>query len=233
MVKKECLVQFLPAAILILTLIGMYFYFGSYLNVESFKEHHQTLKEWLLNHFILGSFIFILSYLCIVAASVPGASLATLIGGYLFGLWVGTFYVVLSATLGALLVFLLVEHFLSAWTEKRLESRMRAFEEGFNRDVMSYLLFLRLVPLFPFWLVNIASALLKVPFHTFCLSTFLGIIPGSFIYVSMGNALQNVAGQKDFNMNIVFSPEVFLPLLGLGLLALLPIIYKMIYRRKS
>jgi len=100
-------------------------------------------------------------------------------------------------------------------------------EAGFQENALSYLLVLRLVPLFPFWLVNLVPAFLGVPLTTYVLGTFVGIIPGSFVYASVGNGLGSVfdaGGAPD--LTIIFEPEILLPIIGLSLLALIPVAYK-------
>ncbi|MCH9718191.1 MAG: VTT domain-containing protein [Gammaproteobacteria bacterium] len=162
-----------------------------------------------------------------VAASIPGAWFLTLIAGFLFGPILGTFVVVFSATMGAFFVYLAVKFALRDWIAQKTTKWLKLMEKGFQDNAFSYLFFLRLVPVFPFWLINIIPALLGVPLRTFIGATFLGIIPGSFVYVLVGNSLGHVfdANQTP-NLDILKDPILFLPLVALGLLTLVPILYR-------
>ncbi|WP_226905551.1 TVP38/TMEM64 family protein [Legionella antarctica] len=168
-------------------------------------------------------------YILCIAASIPGALFLTLTGGLLFGPIWGTVYVVISATIGSTLVFLMVKFAFSDWVAKRATKWINRMRRGFKHHAFSYLLILRLIPLFPFWVVNIVPALLGIETKIFILATFLGIIPGSLIYSSVGGSLNYLfeRGQTP-DLKIIFSPELFLPLLGLALLSLSPVLYKKI-----
>ena len=139
----------------------------------------------------------------------------------------GTVYAVISATLGSIIIFYIVRFALSDWVAKKASGWVNKMRLGFQHNAFSYLLVLRLIPVFPFWVVNLVPALLGVEAKTFILATFLGIIPGSTIYASVGNSLNRLLEQGQTpNLKIIFSPELFLPLLGLALLSLLPVLYK-------
>ena len=148
--------------------------------------------------------------------------------------WPGTFYVVLCDTLGGAIFFVAVQIALSEWVEKKMGKRLRQFEVGFQKDAFNYLITLRLIPIFPSWLVNIVAALLGVPLWTFVGATFLGIIPSTIVYTSIGHSLGTIfqAGQLP-NPDIIFQPEMFFPLLGLAGLAILPVIYKAITKKRQ
>ena len=132
-----------------------------------------------------------------------------------------------GATAGATIVFLIARSALGETLRAKAGPRIRRMEEGFRADALSYLLVLRLIPLFPFWLVNIVPAFLGVPVRTYVLGTFIGIIPGSFVYASVGNGLGAVfeaGGTPD--LGIIFEPAILLPIVGLAVLALLPVAYR-------
>src|SRR5439155_18197755 len=137
--------------------------------------------------YLLSVFAYILTYMIGVAISIPGAVFFTLTGGFLFGITLGSFYAVISATLGATILFIAVKIALADWFTKKSGAKIKQMEKGFKENAFNYLLLLRLIPLFPFWLVNVIPALLDVRIRTFITATFLGIIPGAFIFASLGN----------------------------------------------
>ncbi|HYE53038.1 MAG TPA: VTT domain-containing protein, partial [Azospirillaceae bacterium] len=150
-----------------------------HLSLASLAEHRQGLADLAARSPATAAASFILAYAAAVALSVPGAVFLTLAGGLLFGVAAGTLYTVAGATLGATLLFLAARTALGDLLRARAGPWMARLEEGLRRDALSYLLFLRLVPAFPFWLVNLVPAFLGVRLSTFVLGTFLGIIPGT------------------------------------------------------
>jgi len=198
-----------------------------YTNFQTLAEHHLALEEWTHAHYLLAASGFMLIYIGAVAISMPGAVWITLMAGFLFGPFEGTVLVVISATLGATLLFLAARTALGDILEKKAGSFVKKMEKGFQENALSYLLFLRLVPLFPFWLVNIVPAILNVNIRTFMIGTFFGIIPGTFVFVLIGNGLSAIieAGKRP-DLGIIFNPEILTPLIGLAILSVVPIVYK-------
>ena len=178
----------------------------------------------------LATFVYIVAYAALVALSVPGAAVLTIAGGFLFGTWVGGLSAVVGATLGATAVFLAVRAGLGGLAQRagRFVGRLEA---GFRADAFNYLLVLRLVPIFPFWLVNLVPALVGVRLATYILATFLGILPGTFVYASLGNGLGSLVEEPD--LAIIFKPSILVPIVGLALLALIPVGYKRWRGKKS
>jgi uncharacterized membrane protein YdjX (TVP38/TMEM64 family) len=154
---------------------------------------------------------------------VPGAAILTIAGGFLFGTWVGGLCAVIGATLGATAIFLAARAGLAGLAH-RAGRFVGKLEAGFRADAFNYLLVLRLVPIFPFWLINLVPALVGVRLPTYMLATFLGIVPGTFVYASLGNGLGSLVEEPD--LAIIFKPSLFLPIVGLALLALVPVGYK-------
>jgi uncharacterized membrane protein YdjX (TVP38/TMEM64 family) len=210
-------------------LLGLFFYFElyHYLSFEQLKLHRVALMQWKQTHLLTALFGFALLYIIAVAISIPGAWFLTLTAGFLFGTTLGAFIVILSATMGAFCAYLAVRYALRDWFAARTTKWLKAMEKGFQTDSFSYLFFLRLVPLFPFWLVNIIPALLGVSPRVFVVATFLGIIPGSCIYVWVGHSMGYLfdANQTP-SLTILKDPTISLPLLALGLLSLIPVIYR-------
>jgi uncharacterized membrane protein YdjX (TVP38/TMEM64 family) len=204
-----------------------------YLSFEQLAAH----REWLLAEVqrlgILAPVLFAVVYAVATGLSIPGATILTLTAGFLFGTLVGTIVVVVGATLGATIVFLIARTAFGDALRARAGPFIRKLEAGFRENALSYLLVLRLVPLFPFWLVNIVPAFLGVRLSTFVIATFIGIIPGAIVYASLGSGLGALIerGERP-DLGIIFEPRVFGPLLGLAVLALLPVAYKHFHRRK-
>jgi uncharacterized membrane protein YdjX (TVP38/TMEM64 family) len=171
----------------------------------------------------LAGFAYIAVYAALVALSVPGAVVLTLAGGFLFGTWVGGLCAVIGATFGATAIFLAARAGLAGLAQ-RAGRFIGKLEAGFREDAFSYLLVLRLVPIFPFWLVNLVPALVGVRLPTFVLATLLGILPGTFVYASLGNGLGSLVEEPD--LAVVFKPSLLFPIIGLALLALVPVAYK-------
>ncbi len=205
-----------------------------YLSFDMLKSHRQTALEWYGHNPELAVVGFMAGYALVVALSLPGAVWLTLIAGFLFGTVAGTLYVIVAATVGALGIFLIARYALADFFHDKTGALGRKMETGFRDNAMSYLLVLRLVPLFPFWLVNLVPALLGVPARTFVIGTFLGIIPGTAVFCSVGNGLGVIfdsGGKPD--LGVIFEPAVLGPLLALAALSLVPVIYKRIKATKG
>jgi uncharacterized membrane protein YdjX (TVP38/TMEM64 family) len=234
MLKIKKLLRWLPLVIIVLALaLAIYFRLYQYLNFAYLEKYHAQLHAWTQRHYFLAVVVFMLIYIIAVAVSIPGATILTIASGFLFGIFWGTIYVIFSATLGAGLIFLAVRTALGDWIAQKAKGWVKKLEAGFKQNAFYYLLFLRLVPLFPFWVINIVPALLNVRLGVFLLATFLGIIPASFIYVTVGNGLSSLFSLgKTPELNIIFRPSILLPILGLAVLSLIPILYKKIKRKK-
>ncbi len=169
-----------------------------------------------------------------VALSVPGAAVLTLTGGFLFGIWEGTAAVVVGATAGATLLFLAARFVLGDALARQGGSVASKMEAGFNEDALSYLLVLRLIPAFPFFIVNLVPAFLGVSLRTFVIATFLGIIPGTFVFASIGAGLGSIFDSaEEFSLKGALTPQVITALVGLAILSLLPVVYKKIKARRA
>jgi len=227
MAQAKFIFRLIPLMILVLGLfLVIYFKLYHYLSFEALQQHRDLLLKWANQHYFITALSFCFIYIIAVAISIPGAVFLTLAGGFLFGLVWGTVYVVFSATIGATLLFLAINTSFGHWLRTRANEWVKKMEAGFKRNAFHYLLTLRLIPLFPFWLVNIVPALLNVPLRTFVTATFLGIIPGAFVYISVGHGLNRLfATGKKPELGIIFSPDILLPLIGLAVLSLLPVAY--------
>lgn len=165
---------------------------GQYLSLRFIAERQDALLGFVAENLALAVLLYMGVYILAVAASLPGASILTVLGGYLFGVFLGPPIVVVSATIGATLIFLVAKTALGDALASRAGGLLDRLKQGFQEDAASYLLFLRLVPAFPFWLVNIAPAFAGVGVVTFAATTFFGIIPGTTAYVLVGGGLGSI-----------------------------------------
>jgi len=219
--------RFVPLGILVLAgalfmVLGGY----RYLTFAALAENREWLCATVAQAGAKGILAFILAYAGLVAVSVPGSALLTLAGGFLFGPWLGTAYALIGATTGATVVFLAARAGFAGLAVSA-GPWVRRFEAGFRRNGLNYLLVLRLIPIVPFWLINLVAGAAGLRLWVFVLGTFFGMIPVSFIYASLGNGLGTLAEEgRPPDLAILFRPSVILPILGLAVLALLPVIYR-------
>jgi uncharacterized membrane protein YdjX (TVP38/TMEM64 family) len=216
--------RLIPLALLVATGIAFVLAGGShYLTFTALAENRGWLSGLVQRWGIIAALLYIALYAVLVALSVPGAAVLTIAGGFLFGTRAGTLCAMLGATAGATGVFLAARAGLGDLAQ-RAGPLVGKLEAGFRADAFNYLLVLRLVPIFPFWLVNLVPALLGVKLHTYVFATFLGIIPGSFVYAGIGNGLGSAVEEPD--SRLLLRPSIFLPIVGLAMLALVPVAYK-------
>jgi uncharacterized membrane protein YdjX (TVP38/TMEM64 family) len=203
--------------------IGAFVYFdlGQYLSLDSLKANRDLLLNYTESNYALAVAVFILVYIFQTTFSLPGGAILTLAGGFLFGSVMGTAIVNIGATVGATLAFLAARYLLRDWVESKFGDRLGTIQEGFAQNAFSYLMTLRLIPAFPFFLVNLVSGLTRVKVSTYMLATSLGIIPGSFVFAFAGRQLGSINSLSE-----IASPPVLLAFSLLGLLALMPIMYK-------
>jgi len=219
--------RFVPLALLVLagalffTLEGQH-----YLSFTALAEHRERLCAFVAHGGIGAALAFVLAYAGLVALSVPASALLTMTSGFLFGAWLGTLYALIGATIGASVVFIAARAGLAGLVD-RAGPRVRRLEAGFREDALSYLLVLRLVPIFPFWLVNLAAGAVGLGLPIFVFATFIGMIPTSFVYASLGSGLGDLLAQRHHpDLAILYQPSVLLPIIGLAALVLLPVLYK-------
>ena len=226
--RPKGLRRYLPVALVFLAFTV--FFVGGFQDLLSFKtlaENRTQLVEWTAQNQILAVAAYMAVYVLVVGLSLPGGTVLTLAGGFVFGGVMAGMYVVVAATVGAILIFLGARYAFADLCHARAGTSMAKMEAGFHANAFSYLLFLRLVPVFPFWLVNLVPALLDVRLSTYAAATLLGIIPGTFVYAYVGAGLGQVfeaGGTPD--LGVIFQPEVLLPILGLAVLSLVPVAIK-------
>lgn len=235
--KRSALKRFAPLIVVVLGAGLGWWLLGDRLSFETLRENREALIAWRNDSYALVAAVYMLAYVAIVAFSLPGALAMTLTGGFLFGLWPGALMIVASATAGATLIFLAAKTSLGDRLARALEGRggaMARFRRGIEENEVWFLLLIRLVPVMPFFVANLAPAFLGVGLRNYVLTTFFGIMPGTVVYTWVGAGLGEVferGGTPD--LGIVFEPHVLGPLLGLCALAALPMIVKAVRRRRS
>jgi uncharacterized membrane protein YdjX (TVP38/TMEM64 family) len=224
-----------PVAILV-AVLALFFAFGlqKYLSFEALGAHRAALLDFVERHFWAALAAYLVLYALMIAVSFPGGTLLTVAGGFLFGLWVGTLATALGATTGAAILFLAARHALAGALRARAGPWFERIEQGFRKDGISYLLVLRLIPLFPFFAVNLVVPLLGVRFRTYVATTFVGILPGTFVYTSFGDGLGSIfaAGEMP-TLEGILTPGIVIAMVGLALLALAPVAYRRIRRQRA
>lgn len=225
--------RIIPLAI-ILCGITAFFGFGlhSYVTFDTLKENREWLLAQVAEHRILTVLIFIIIYAAVAGFSLPGATVVSITGGFLFGLWYGTAWNVIGATIGAALLFIAARTIFGDVLYRKIGPWLEKIDSNFQENAFNYLLFLRLVPLFPFFVVNLVPAFVGVSLRTFVITTFIGIIPGGFVYTLFGAGLGAIFDRGDeFSASQAVTPEIVAGLVGLAVLSLLPAVVK-IWRAK-
>jgi uncharacterized membrane protein YdjX (TVP38/TMEM64 family) len=197
------------------------------LSLEGLRASRGGLLAFVHAHPLQSLFAYMLVYVATVALSLPTALFLTLTGGFLFGTWLGGAAAALSCTCGGVVVFLISRLTVGDALEARAGGRARALAEDIRKDAFFYLLTLRLIPVTPFWLTNVAAALIAIPVSTFAAATLIGILPPTLIYAGIGSGLGAVfdSGQG-VSLHALITPKMMLPLTGLALLAVLPLLYQ-------
>ena len=234
---KPTVLRYLPlAVILIVAAIGA-FTLRDYLSFEALRENREALIAFRDGHYLLTALGFVAAYVVIVAFSLPGATVATLTGGFLFGIFPGVLYNVTAATLGAVAIFLAARWGLGARLKERMdasEGMVRKIKAGIDENQWSMLFFIRLVPVVPFFVANLVPSFLGVPLFRFAVSTFFGIMPGALVFTSVGAGLGEVFARGETpDLGIIFAPHILLPILGLCALSLLPVAIKAFTGKKD
>jgi uncharacterized membrane protein YdjX (TVP38/TMEM64 family) len=233
-----------PLAVVVVLALAAYGIFGRHgLSLEALLRHREAIGSFVAEHKVLAVLAYIGIYIAAVALSLPGAVFLTVCGGFLFGLVIGASAAVIGATIGATMIFLVARTALGEPLLRRAGPRAAKLAEGFRDDAFSYLLFLRLVPAFPFFLVNLVPAFAGVGLLPFVTATVLGVIPGSAVYAFAGTGLDSIiaaertaydtcvaagrAGcQISFNARDILTPQLLGALVALGVLALVPVMIR-------
>lgn len=222
--------------LLVLAAVAAALAFGDRLSLDALRENRDALIALRDSHYAFAVGGFILAYVAIVALSLPGATVATLTGGFLFGTFPGVLFNVAGATLGAILIFAAVRAGLGARIAARMDADAGAagrLKAAIDANQWSALFLLRLVPAVPFFVANVLPALFGVPVWRFAVTTALGIVPGALVFTSAGAGLSAVfdaGGTPD--LSLLSDPRILLPILGLCLLAALPVLLRAFRRNE-
>lgn len=205
-----------------------------FLSLDALRENREILLDFVAANYAVAVLTFMAAYILAVTFSIPGAVWLSIAGGFVFSAGPATAYIVIAATIGATLVFLLARYVLGDVLRRKAGGAIDRMRDGFQEDAFSYMLVLRLVPLFPFFIVNLVPAFLNVPLRIYIAGTGLGIIPGAFVFALVGSGLGAVfdAGGDIDPGAVLFRPEVIGSLLGLAVLALIPVAYKRLRRSR-
>jgi uncharacterized membrane protein YdjX (TVP38/TMEM64 family) len=223
--------RFLPLVVLVVAIIAVFASgVGRYLNLEALQTHEAALRGFVDDNLVLALLAFMAVYALATAVSFPGAVILTLAGGYLFGTWIGGTATVIGATIGSIMVFYVVQTSLGAALRAKAEAdggTLKKVIDGVRDGAFGYILTLRLIPVAPFWLVNVAAALANAPLRAYALATFFGIMPATFIYSGVGAGIGAVIERGETpDLGVIFEPKVLLPLVALGLLSLATTLYQ-------
>jgi uncharacterized membrane protein YdjX (TVP38/TMEM64 family) len=227
--KKAMKIKKAIIVLIAVVAVALFFLFDlqHFLSLDALKTNRQSLLDYYAAHRLIMVAGFMTIYIVQTALSLPGAAILSLAAGAIFGSIMGTIYANIAATLGATLAFLVTRYLLREVVLNKFGSKL----EGLNRELetrgFNYLLFLRLVPLFPFFLINLAAGLTRLPLRTFFFGTMLGIIPGGFVYVNAGASLATID-----SLSGIASPRVLGSFALLGFFALMPVLYNKLKRGK-
>ncbi|MBQ1202429.1 MAG: TVP38/TMEM64 family protein [Loktanella sp.] len=227
----------LPLVVILIVAVLGAVYLRDYLSFEALAANRDVLIGWRDDHYLATALGFIAAYVVIVAFSLPGATIATLTGGFLFATFPGALFNVIGATLGAIIIFQAARWGLGDRLAAKMDSAdgtIRRIKDGIDSNQWEMLFLIRLVPAVPFFVANLVPALVGVPLSRFAITTFLGIIPGGVVFTSVGAGLGEVLARGETpNLGIIFEPAILLPILGLCALAALPMIIKALRGKKG
>ncbi|WP_299849505.1 VTT domain-containing protein [uncultured Roseovarius sp.] len=235
--EKASILRHAPLAIILIVAVIGFFTLRDYLTFETLRENREALLAFRDANFLGIVVVFIAIYFVIVAFSLPGAAVASVTGGFLFGLTFGTIFNVVAASLGAFAIFLAARWGLGKTLAARMEASdgaLKKLKTGLQENEISVLFLLRLVPAVPFFVANLLPALVGVKFVNFAFTTVFGIIPGAIVFTWIGVGLGEVFDRGESpDLSLLWEPQVIGPILGLSVLAALPIVIKAVRGRKE
>ena len=204
------------------------------LSLHMLRTRREALEAGVHAHPLMALASYVSVYVLVVALSLPAALVMTLTGGLLFGAWIGGLAAAFSCTLGAAIIFVICRTAVGDSLRRRAGSTVARIEEGVRRDAFSYIVTLRLIPVMPFWLANLALGFIDIPLGVFVTASFIGILPVSVIYAGLGSNLNLLfARHQRPDLHLIMRPGLLLPLLGLAILALTPILLRRFRRPGS
>lgn len=224
----------LPIIVIALAATAGFVFLRDWLSFETLRDNRAALEAFRDANYLGTSLAFVCIYVVIVAFSLPGAAIASLTGGFLFGLFPGTFYNVGAATIGATAIFLAARAGFGEALSRRMDARdgaVKRIHQGLLENEISFLFFMRLVPAVPFFVANLVPAMVGVSLRNFVFTTFFGIMPGGLVYTWVGAGLGEVFDRGETpNLGIIFEPAILFPILALAALSLMPVALKLMRR---
>lgn len=227
--------KLIPLLVLVAGLIAFFaFDLQSFISFEKLRDNREVLISWVQQNGLLAALVYMAIYAIAVAFSLPGGLVLSITGGFLFGVVWGSLYIVIGATVGATALFIIAKSAVGDFLRAKAGPWLQKMEAGFRENALSYLLVLRLVPLFPFFVVNLVPAFLGVPLSTYVIGTFFGIIPGVIVFAQVGVGLGSIFDRGEtFSAAGILTPQILFALIGLAILALIPVVYKKIKARSA
>jgi uncharacterized membrane protein YdjX (TVP38/TMEM64 family) len=233
---RSAVARYLPIAVILAVAALGAFFLRDFLNFKTLADNREALIAFRDENYLMTALVFMLAYITIVGFSLPGALIATLTGGFLFGLFPGALFNAVSASIGATAIFLAAKNGFGDRLAAKMDASggaVKKLKDGIREDETSYLFIMRLVPVVPFFVANLVPAFVGVSLRKFVLTTFLGILPGGIVYTWVGAGLGEVFARGETpNFGIIFEPQILGPILGLAALAFVPIVIKK-FRKKD
>jgi uncharacterized membrane protein YdjX (TVP38/TMEM64 family) len=220
--KRISIALCIVALIILIKISGL----QEFLTFEMLRHYRNQLLSITAQNYLFAVVLFILIYIAVVALSIPGAAVLSLTAGFLFGFW-GVFYVNIGASIGAIGAFLVARYLIGDWLQKRYAGKLASFNKEITENGYNYLLMLRFIPVFPFFLVNIFAGITRIPLTTYTWTTMVGIAPASFVFVYAGCQLGLIDKPED-----IISWKILLAFVFFGLLALIPVFLKKLMKKK-
>jgi uncharacterized membrane protein YdjX (TVP38/TMEM64 family) len=218
----------LAAALILFFALGL----QRYISLEGLRQNQAAWRAFVQDHYVAAALVYVAIYTATVVCAIPVGLWLSLIGGFLFGAAVVVPLVLVSATIGATLMFLIARSSFGSLMEAKAGGWLARLEAGFRREQWSYMFFLRLVPIFPFAVVTIVPALIGVDLLCFVVATFFGLMPVTLIFALTGASIGDVLGGGTFSLGSVLSPQLIVALVGLGVVAILPALLRRFRRRR-
>lgn len=209
--------------ILLATIIFLGVNFGQYLTLENAKAQQEALNTFISENFVFAAATYFFAYIAITAFSIPGAAVVTLLGAALFGFWTSLLLVSFASTIGATIAFLSSRYLLREWVQSKFGNKLGSINQGVEKDGAFYLFSLRLIPVFPFFLINLLMGLTPMTIARFYLTSQIGMLPGTAVYLNAGTQLATID-----SLSGIVSPTV---LASFALLGLFPIIAKWVMNK--
>ena len=223
-----------PLVVLIAGLVAFFALGGpQYLDAERAQGVLRGVDGWVQDHLVLALVAYMIFYALAVAISVPGALWFTIGSGFLFGPYLGTGVAVIGATAGATIIFLAARYAFADWVREKFPGYVKKLQDGFSRDAFTYVVILRLIPVLPFFGINIATALLNVPVRAYALGTLVGVIPGAYVYATVGATIKRAADTGVPSFGSLLTPELIFAMVAFAVLAVLPVVYRRMTQSKG